>query len=428
MAYLHRNWLFRRLSLVLLVVSLLAPALSAAAQPSDEGDNTVIPVVISVTIDEVVDSGTTWVDEDGVHSRGVVAAATVAGDLTGAAVLVNDIDAYGPCNAMLVCEGDQETFSTVEITSDEQIWSGTFALEIFEGSRAGVHGILVGRHGTTDQVVVLDTLVAADGATLELSGNMITLTGLIAGVHLSGSACVTGPTTADGGFIGTSGLILDNGPLRVTRHTLGGDNPTGIYGETRQIGQKGNLRGIFIAGLNARYAHGNFVLVGESGPYGGILGYGRATATLTDEPRCASGLQITSTWTGQVRYVTDPEAFLAPRVYFVTPEDGATVTTPVPVEFGVDNVVIEPPTGEAREGAGHLTLIVDAPCLGPGEPVPDDDLHIQITDGATSGELSLFSGIHRLCLQLTDGAGIAQPAHDVITIVVASSGGPDDGF
>ncbi len=215
--------------------------------------------------------------------------------------------------------------------------------------------------------------------------------------------------------------------MRVTRQTLGGTDPTGIYGEVRQIGQKGNLRGIFIAPLNAHHAHGDFVLVGESGPYSGILGYGRATATISEEPRCDSGLQITSTWTGQVRYVTDPAAFLAPRVYFVAPGDGATVSTPINLQFGAENVIIEA-AGEAHDGAGHFTIIVDSPCIGPGEPIPDDDLHYQLVDGTSTINLTIFSGIHRLCLQLTDGNGIAQPASDVITIVVAASDGPSDGF
>ncbi len=422
-----QSLLARKLPLLLLALALLAPALPAAAQTTGEADGGIAAITVTITLDEIVDPGKAWTGAEGFHMRGVVVQATVSGDVTGAAVLVNDIDADGPCDAMLDCEGSQQSFATVELRNDEQTWSGSVALELPAGARESVHGILVGRHGASDQVIVLDTVISATPAAIELSGTMITLTGPIAGIHLSGSACLTGPTTADGGFIGTNGLVRDSGPLRVARQTLGGDDPTGIYGETRQLGAKGNLRGIFIAGLNARHAHGNFVLAGESGPYSGILGYGRATATIAEEPRCESGLQITSTWTGQVRYVTDPAAFLAPRVYFVTPADGATVSTPVPLEFGAENVIIEAPSGEARPGTGHLTLIIDEPCVGPGEPIPDDDAHIQIADGALAGSLSIFTGAHRLCLQLTDGSGIAQPATDVITIQVTSSE-PPPGF
>lgn len=426
MANLPRRSPLRKLPALLLVLALLAPAWSTAAQTSETPEGAILPIAITVTITDVLDLGRSWVDGDGVHARGVTSLATVEGDLAGTAELVTELDQYGPCDALLECAGGQETFSEVRITGAEMIWDGTLALELLADGRAAVHGILVGRHGASAQVVVLDALAGAEGDTLELAGQMVTLSGPVEGVHLTGSACVTGPTTADGGFIGTKGLILDSGPLRVQRQTLGGAHPTGVYGEVRQIGQKGNLRGIFVAGVEAGYAHGSFVLVGESGPYRGVLGYGRATATIAAEARCASGLQVTSTWTGQVRYVTDPAAFLAPRVYFITPADGESVASPVTLEFGAENVLIEP-AGMAREGAGHFTLIIDAPCVGPGEPMPDEEPYFQAVDGASSGALTAFSGEHRLCLQLTDGNGIAQPATDVITIFVAASGSDDLG-
>jgi Domain of unknown function (DUF4399) len=422
-----RGQLARKITPLLLVLALIAPVLQASAQSDEGGPEGIVAISITVTISDVLDSGSSWFDGSGVHIRGISTLATVEGDLSGSAELTSDLDQPGPCNAALECQGGQDIFTEVKITNDEAIWAGSLALEILSDGRSTAHGILMGRFGTHDQVIVLDSLTATDGATLELGGRLVTLDGPIAGIHLTGSACVTGSTTADGGFIGSSGLVVDSGPMRVTRQTLGGTDPTGIYGEVRQIGQKGNLRGIFIAPLNAHHAHGDFVLVGESGPYHGLLGYGRATATITEESRCDSGLQITSTWTGQVRYVTDPAAFLAPRVYFVAPSDGAKVSTPISLQFGAENVIIEA-AGEVHDGAGHFTIIVDSPCIGPGEPIPDDDLHYQLADGTSTINLTIYSGIHRLCLQLTDGNGIAQPASDVITIVVAPSDGPSDGF
>jgi hypothetical protein len=145
---------------------------------------------------------------------------------------------------------------------------------------------------------------------------------------------------------------------------------------------------------------------------------------VTEEPRCDSGLQVTSTWTGPASYIQDPDTFLPPRVHITSPEDGAVVSSPLELHFSAENVVIEP-AGTARDGAGHFTIILDAPCIGPGEPIPDDDAHFQLVDGASTVNLSVFSGKHRLCLQLTDGNGIAQPATDVITIFVSASGGDE---
>ena len=48
------------------------------------------------------------------------------------------------------------------------------------------------------------------------------------------------------------------------------------------------------------------------------------------------------------------ESSSGPRVFFVTPEDGATVSSPVSFEFGHENFMIEARgDGEIHEGAGH---------------------------------------------------------------------------
>ncbi|MEZ4520248.1 MAG: DUF4399 domain-containing protein [Thermomicrobiales bacterium] len=415
-----------RLLVFVLVATLVLPALPASAQ-SEPDDNAITPITLTLTLAEGTADGTIWVDGEGLHVRDFIVEGAVEGDIGGQVSLTTDLDWYGPCSPDgTACDGDQESFSQVEISGETGTWTGTLAIERILGDQPGAHGILIGRQGANDQVIALNGISYSDTGATQLSGNLVTLTGPIGGVQLSGSACVTGPTTADGGFIGTQGLVQDSGPLRVHREVIGGANPTGIYGDLRQIGQKGSLSGLFIATLDAGYAYGSFVLVGESGPYAGMLGYGRATASIDVEPRCRSGLQITSTWTGQARYLADPAAFLAPRVYFESPEHGQVVTNPVVLELGSDHVAIEP-AGEAREGSGHFTVIVDAPCLGPGELMPVDDQHIQLNEGETSIELNLFSGEHRLCLQLTDGAGIAQPATDIIHVFVAPSGGNGPG-
>ena len=412
----------RSLPTLVLIFALLGSASSAVAQSDADENGTVVPFSISVTVEDVIDAGRSWIDGEGLHVRDLITTSSVSGDLNGTAELVSDVDQFGPCSGPLDCEGDQEIFSEVRVESDEQIWSGRLALQFSDEPRSPVHGILVGRHGTGDQVIVLDSLLAVEGDTIELGGSMVTLSGPTSGVHLTGSACSTSPTTADGGFIGTTGLIVDSGPLRVSREPIGGSAPTGVYGELRQIGQKGSLRGIFIAGVNGQHLHGSFVLVGESGPYRGVIGYGRATATVTEDSRCDSGLLVTSTWTGPANFLIDPDTFLAPKVFITSPADGSTVGSPFVLEFDAENVVIEP-AGQARDGAGHYTIILDAPCIGPGEPIPDDDAHFQLVDGASTVNLAVFAGEHRLCLQLTDGNGIAQPATDVITVFVAASGG-----
>jgi hypothetical protein len=405
---------------------LLALTSGVAAQAEPDADGDIVDISITITPAETVDEGRIWADGDGLHVRGLTVAAKVEGNLSGSAQLVSDIDWAGPCDpAGIVCAGGQDTFSQVEIESEAGNWSGTVGVEVIPDGAVLVHGVLVGWHGASDRVIVLTELTAVDGASLTLAGQVVTLNGPVGGVHITNSACVTSERTADGGFLGSGGLVNDSGPARILFEPVGFPNASGVYGEANLIGHNGGLRGIFIAATNNQHAHGNFVLAGVSGPYAGMLGYGRATMSLVEEPRCTSGFQLTSTWTGQVRYLSDPQAFLAPRVFFISPADGAEVNSPVALELGAEHVSIEP-AGTARAGAGYLVVIVDAPCFGPGEVIPADDQHIHLSGGETSLDLSLLTGEHRLCLQLADGVGVAQPATDVITIRLVPSNGGDE--
>lgn len=92
----------------------------------------------------------------------------------------------------------------------------------------------------------------------------------------------------------------------------------------------------------------------------------------------------------------------APRVWFITPEDGATVTSPVAFEFGSENIHIEP-KGDVHEGAGHHHIGVNTECLPAGELIPEADPWVHFGDGSAVIEMQLPPGEHTLALQLGDG-------------------------
>ena len=93
-----------------------------------------------------------------------------------------------------------------------------------------------------------------------------------------------------------------------------------------------------------------------------------------------------------------------PRVFFVAPEDGATVTSPVLLQFGAENFVIEPVgDGGIHEGMGHFHIGVNAPCLEPGIVIPTAQPWIHFGDGSAEIEMQLPVGEATLCLQIGDG-------------------------
>ncbi|MGF6465901.1 DUF4399 domain-containing protein [Paraburkholderia youngii] len=93
----------------------------------------------------------------------------------------------------------------------------------------------------------------------------------------------------------------------------------------------------------------------------------------------------------------------AEGVTFVQPADGATVTNPVHVVFGLDGMKLAP-AGTMTEGTGHHHLLVDGKPLPKGEVIAATDKSLHFGKGQTETDLTLPPGDHTLTLQFGDGA------------------------
>jgi hypothetical protein len=91
------------------------------------------------------------------------------------------------------------------------------------------------------------------------------------------------------------------------------------------------------------------------------------------------------------------------RVYFVEPKDGASVSSPVHVRFGVDGMSIAP-AGTMTDGTGHHHLLVDGKPLPKGTVIPANETSLHYGKGQTEAEVKLPPGDHTLTLQFGDGA------------------------
>lgn len=86
------------------------------------------------------------------------------------------------------------------------------------------------------------------------------------------------------------------------------------------------------------------------------------------------------------------------KVYFVDLKDGAEVTSPVTVKFGVDGIEIAP-AGEDKPNSGHHHLIVDGDVAPPDAPIPVDEHYHHFGKGQTETVLELAPGPHTLQLE-----------------------------
>ncbi len=107
-------------------------------------------------------------------------------------------------------------------------------------------------------------------------------------------------------------------------------------------------------------------------------------------------------------------------VYFISPEDGETVASPVTVVMGLAGMGIAPAGVEANN-TGHHHLIVDAPLPDLSRSVPNDDNHRHFGGGQTQTRIELAPGVHSLQLLLADFVHIPHVPplfSEVITITV----------
>lgn len=89
------------------------------------------------------------------------------------------------------------------------------------------------------------------------------------------------------------------------------------------------------------------------------------------------------------------------EVYFIAPADGATVTSPITVRFGLKGMGVAP-AGIAFDGAGHHHLIIDADLPPLNAPIPADAHHVHFGKGQTETTVELKPGKHTLQLLLGD--------------------------
>jgi len=97
---------------------------------------------------------------------------------------------------------------------------------------------------------------------------------------------------------------------------------------------------------------------------------------------------------------------MAPALSWMSPQDGATVTSPVHVMFHATNFQIsavpEGPVETTRPGAGHYHVGVDTECLPAGVEIPKADPWVHFGDGGSMMNMQLASGEHTLTLQIGD--------------------------
>ena len=116
------------------------------------------------------------------------------------------------------------------------------------------------------------------------------------------------------------------------------------------------------------------------------------------------------------------------KVYFINLEDGASVKSPLKIQFGLSGMGIAP-AGVDAENTGHHHILLNRPALGEGEDgadefdynLPADENHIHYGKGQTEATLELAPGKHTLQMVFGDKDHIPHNppvVSEVITVTV----------
>ena len=117
----------------------------------------------------------------------------------------------------------------------------------------------------------------------------------------------------------------------------------------------------------------------------------------------AAALALVATVAGALDRTPSPAGA---EVYIISPKDGAKVSSPVLVQFGLKGMGIAP-AGIKFDNTGHHHLLIDTdPPPDLSQPLPASDKVIHFGKGQTETSLTLAPGKHTLQLVVGDESHI----------------------
>jgi hypothetical protein len=93
----------------------------------------------------------------------------------------------------------------------------------------------------------------------------------------------------------------------------------------------------------------------------------------------------------------------AQAVMLLEPANGATVSSPFKVRFGIKGMTVAE-AGEILANSGHHHLLINQAPIAKGESVPFSDQHLHFGKGQTETDVKLAPGTYKLTAQFANGA------------------------
>ncbi|MFC5472522.1 DUF4399 domain-containing protein [Paraherbaspirillum soli] len=95
-------------------------------------------------------------------------------------------------------------------------------------------------------------------------------------------------------------------------------------------------------------------------------------------------------------------AHAANSVSFIEPADGAVVSSPFTVKFGISGMAVKP-AGDMTPDTGHHHLLINLDSVPAGQIIPKDTQHLHFGNGQTETTVTLPPGKYQLTMQFGNG-------------------------
>jgi Domain of unknown function (DUF4399) len=116
---------------------------------------------------------------------------------------------------------------------------------------------------------------------------------------------------------------------------------------------------------------------------------------------------------------SSPAPMATSAVMLLEPANGATVSSPFKVRFGVKGMAVAP-AGDVVANSGHHHLLINQSSMPKGQAIPFSPQHMHFGKGQTEAEVTLPAGTYKLTAQFANGAheSYGETMSQTITVTV----------
>ena len=295
----RRKRRFPRLAMLLVIVVAMLP-FGSVAIAADADSPYLAGITFKMVTTEVLDEGESWETETTFDLRGLVTEEAVDGDIVGTATITMNgtFTAAGECTDE-ACPGTTVSWSDLRITDENGTWSGQMAFELNDvtGEETG-YVFLIGRGGNSGKAITGDLafLDDEDGAA-QVTGRVVTTILPSQGVRFLYDGCFLPPAETAGHVRMTIGNSTDSGEW-YAHYPLVIDGQA-TYGESTITTDNGTIDSVLMLQNAGQNRIGYFMLLGGTGEYENLYGFGTVRTAAYDSAYCENGAGAGGYWIGR---------------------------------------------------------------------------------------------------------------------------------